>query len=199
MRLEESQRDYYTQKAREKNYPARSVFKLKEMDEKYNLIEMGSFVLDLGCAPGSWLMYLSAKVGQGGRAVGVDFQEINLEPRDNIIFIKQDVLKVKPADLKKVSPGYQAVLSDLSPRLTGLADKDDAIMAEYCQKAFHLAEALLNKEGNFICKMFEGNFSAGFFQTVKERFSFAKRYRPKATPKRSREIYLIAKGFKGGI
>jgi len=195
MRLNESRRNYYTQKAKEKNFPARSVFKLAEMDKKYSLVKKDDAVLDLGCAPGSWLMYLSAKVGPSGKVVGVDFQDINIDPRGNIIFLKQDVLEVKPADLKKVSPFYQAVLSDLSPRLTGLADKDDAVMAEYCQKTLCLAEALLARGGNFVCKMFESEFSAGFFQAVKERFSFAKRYRTRITPKRSREFYFIAKGF----
>jgi len=195
MRLNESQRDYYTQKAKERNYPARSVFKLAEMDKKYSLVEEGDVILDLGCAPGSWLLYLSEKVGPSGKVVGVDFQKIKIEPRDNIILLKQDVLKVKPADLKKVCPVYRAVLSDLSPRLTGVFARDDAIMAECCQKAFSLAQALLSEGGNFVCKMFESDFNGEFFQAVKKRFNFAKRYRPKATPKRSREIYLVAKGY----
>ncbi|MCL5010970.1 MAG: 50S rRNA methyltransferase, partial [Patescibacteria group bacterium] len=84
-----SQADFYTQKARQENYPARSIYKLKEINEKFGLIKTGDRVLDLGCSPGSWLLYISRQAGGAGRVVAIDVEEPKIALPDNAIFIKK--------------------------------------------------------------------------------------------------------------
>ena len=92
MKREFSKKDFFTQKAKEEGYPARSVYKLQEIDEKFGLLQKGFFVLDLGAAPGSWLLYIANKVSMTGKVVAVDILDLNIKPLNNTIFIKRDVL-----------------------------------------------------------------------------------------------------------
>src|SRR4030043_667864 len=87
--------EHYTILAKKEGYPARSVYKLKEIDEKYKIIKKGDFVLDLGCAPGSWLLYVSQKVGNRGKVIGVDIEEAEIPQAANIIFIKKSIFDLK--------------------------------------------------------------------------------------------------------
>jgi 23S rRNA (uridine2552-2'-O)-methyltransferase len=89
MYRKDRKQDFYTILAKKEGYPARSVYKLKEINEKYKIIKKGDSVLDLGCAPGSWLSYISQKVGNKGRAVGVDTEDIKITDKPNISFIKK--------------------------------------------------------------------------------------------------------------
>ncbi len=83
--------DFYKRKAREEEFPSRSIYKLQEIDKKYNLIKKGDRVLDLGCAPGSWLLYLSRKIGDKGKVVGVDISDIQIQLPKNAKFLKKDI------------------------------------------------------------------------------------------------------------
>lgn len=185
--------EFFTIKAREEGYPARSVYKLQEIDKKYQLIKKGSRVLDLGCAPGSWLLYLSKKVGDTGRVKGFDIEDIKIPLQKNIIFIKKDVLALENEDIKGK---YDAVVSDLAPSTSGMRDTDAERSLELCQKAFEIASTVLSSGGNFLCKVLDGESTNDFFKKINGSFRFAKRFRPKAVRKGSREIYIIARGFK---
>lgn len=190
MRLSYSKKDFYTKKAKEENYPARSVYKLKEIDKKYGLIKKGDVVLDLGCAPGSWLLYISEKVSDNGKVIGADMADIKINLPKNAEFIKGEITKIK------ISDRFDVVVSDLSPSTSGINFVDTGYSLELCAKALETAEMVLNPGGNFLCKIFEGEGIDEFFKTVKQNFKFAKRFRPKATRKESREIYIIGKGYE---
>ena len=91
MYRKDRQNEFYTTLAKKEGFPARSIYKLKEIDEKYRIIKKGNRVLDLGCAPGSWLLYVSQKVGNKGKVIGVDIEEIKIPKKANIVFIKRSV------------------------------------------------------------------------------------------------------------
>jgi 23S rRNA (uridine2552-2'-O)-methyltransferase len=185
--------EFYTMLAKKEGYPARSVYKLKEIDEKYKIIKKSNRVLDLGCAPGSWLLYISQKVGNKGKVVGVDIEEIKIPQKANIIFIKRSILDVKESDFKDK---FEVVVSDLSLKTSGVKFLDTGKSLELAEKSFEIAKLFLLPGGNFVCKIFENESSDEFFKKVKNCFDFAKRFRPKAVIKKSKEFYVIGRGFR---
>ena len=206
MYRKDRQNEFYTALAKKEGYPARSVYKLKEIDEKYEIIKKGDRVLDLGSAPGSWLLYISQKVGDKGKVTGVDIEEIKIPQKANITFIKKDIfdlerpeVEVDEADASS-SPFanarvFDVVVSDLSPKTSGIKFLDAGKSLELAEKSFEIAKSVLLPGGNFVCKIFENEESEEFFKKVKKCFDFAKRFRPKAVIKKSREFYIIGRGF----
>jgi 23S rRNA (uridine2552-2'-O)-methyltransferase len=194
MYRKDRQKEFYTTLAKKEGYPARSIYKLKEIDEKYKIFKENSRVLDLGCAPGSWLLYISQKVGNRGKVVGVDIEEIKIPKKANIVFVKKSVFDLKESDFKDK---FEAVVSDLSPKTSGIKFLDSGKSLELAEKSFEIAKSVLLPGGNFVCKIFENELCGVFFKKVKNCFDFAKRFRPKAVIKRSKEFYIIGRGFKG--
>jgi 23S rRNA (uridine2552-2'-O)-methyltransferase len=188
--------EFFTRKAKEEGYPARSVYKLKEIDEKHSLFKKGDRVLDLGCAPGSWLLYVADKIGSQGKVVGMDIKDIKIPLKENIIFIKKDVIDFEKSEGGELNQKYQAVISDLAPSTTGIESVDAAKSLELCEKAFNIAKRVLVPSGNFVCKIFEGESTDNFFKEIEKSFKFTKRFRPKAVIKRSKEFYIIGKKFR---
>ena len=211
MYRKDRQNEFYTTLAKKDGYPARSVYKLREIDEKYKIIKKGDRVLDLGCAPGSWLLYISQKVGNKGKVVGVDIEEIKIPPKANIVFIKRSVLDLKvpilPSKIEhprwQIAIGksdfkdkFEAVVSDLSPKTSGIKFLDAGKSLELAEKSFEIAKSVLLPDGNFVCKIFESEASDDFFKKVEICFDFAKRFRPKAVIRESKEFYIIGRGFR---
>jgi len=182
--------EYYTLKAKQDKYPARSVYKLQQIDEKFNLINKNDKILDLGCAPGSWLIYASRKIGEKGTVTGIDLQDMKTEVPKNAIFLKQDVNAFK-SDKK-----FDVIMSDMAPNTSGDHSVDVERSIELCETALKIAIVGLVKGGNFVCKIFEGEGIQDFFKKVEQNFSFVKRYKPLASRSESREIFIIGKGFK---
>ncbi len=185
--------EFYTTLAKKEGYPARSVYKLKEIDEKYKIVRRGDYVLDLGAAPGSWLLYISQKVGDRGKVTGVDTGEIKIPPAANIIFIKKSIFDLKESDFQNK---FDAVVSDLSPNTSGIKSLDSGRSMELAEKSFEIAKSVLRPGGNFVCKIFENESTSEFFKQVRDCFEFVKRFRPKAVIKSSKEFYIIGRGFK---
>ncbi len=185
-------KDSYQRKAKSEGYVARSVYKLKEIQEKYHLVKKGDSILDLGCAPGSWLQYLSKEVGENGKVVGYDLKEIRCSQIPNVVFFQKDVQSLGKDDFLKGE--YNVVVSDLAPSTAGIKFIDSARSLELAQQALLIAEICLKQEGNFVCKVFASEETQNLFQTVKNKFRLAKRFRPKAVRKHSREFYIIGLG-----
>jgi len=193
MYRKDRQNEFYTTLAKKEGFPARSIYKLKEIDEKYRIIKDGDRLLDLGCAPGSWLLYVSQKVGNKGKVIGVDIEEIKIPKKTNIVFIKRSVFDLKESDFKDK---FEVVVSDLSPKTSGVKFLDAGKSLELAEKSFEIAKSVLLPGGNFVCKIFESESSNAFFKKVKNCFDFAKRFKPKAVIKKSREFYIIGRGFR---
>lgn len=191
--------DHYTRRARQEQWRARSVYKLKEMDARFKILRKGSKVLDLGCHPGSWSQYCLSIVGAEGLVVGIDLIPVKKLPAGNFHFIQADIHeidKVLPADLML---RIDAVLSDMAPATTGSRVTDSARSFELGLKALETAENVLNKGGVFVCKLLEGEPVKDFVAKVNTRFNEVRIFRPKATRKRSSEVYVVGKGFTGPL
>ena len=196
VRKEQSQRDFYTRLAKKENFPARSIYKLKEIDERFGLFSESDVVLDLGCSPGSWLLYISQKIGLLGRVVGVDKENPRIELQPNMNFIKDDVLRNEFLSSDTLKQKYDAVVSDLSPHTSGIRAKDAAESFLFCQRALEIGRLCLKRDCSFLCKMLESEKTPLFLKILKEIFKTSVIFRPKATRRASREIYLLAQNLK---
>lgn len=195
MYRENKKEEFYTKKAKEEGYPARSVYKLLEIDKEFGIIKREDSVLDLGSAPGSWLLYISEAVGKKGRVFGVDIGEIKISKKENIIFINKNI---EDEDIIEFFEDvkFDSVIADLSPKTTGIKSVDSGRSLELTKRAFFIAKGLLKKRGNFVCKIFEGGEADIFLKKISVNFRLFKRYRPKAVSRGSKEFYIVAKGFK---
>jgi len=189
--------DHYARKARQEEWLARSVYKLDEIDKRFQLIQKGNHILDLGCHPGSWSQYASLKVGPKGEVVGVDLNPPERFSAANFKFIQADVFTLDPAWLVTEIGPRDVVMSDLAPRTTGIASTDVSRSIGLARRALELATGLLKKGGHFVCKVFEGEDFGLFRDEVASRFGKTKPFRPPAVRKRSREVYIVGKGFSG--
>lgn len=189
-------KDYFYHKAKKDKYPARSVYKLEEIDRKYNIINKNIHVLDLGCSPGSWCKYCSKKIGEKGVVVGVDQKELKIESLTNIRFIQCKIQELNISDLKKKHKEFDVVLSDMAPFTTGVRGVDQAKSMELAETAYNIAEQVLKKGGHFVCKLFQGADTNILLNNMRERFTWVKSVKPKGTRKESFEIYLVGYNYK---
>ena len=190
--------DHYTRRARKENWLARSVYKLSEIDSRFRLIRKGNRVLDIGCFPGSWSQYGIRQAGRQGEVIGIDIQTPEQVFAPNFTFIQADMMSVDPEWLYGNIGPVDVVISDLAPKTTGHAATDAARSMQLAKKAAETAFLLLKKRGRFLCKIFEGDNDLNKLKTdVSAHFCKARLARPKATRKRSREIYLVALDFRG--
>ncbi|MBE0523293.1 MAG: TRAM domain-containing protein [Methanosarcinales archaeon] len=189
-----NQKDYFYHKAKNEGYRSRASYKLRQINEKHQIIKPGDSVVDLGAAPGGWLQM--AKELSGGRVVGVDLQKI--DPIEGVETMKGDITSEKT--LKRIEEiigeqGADAVICDAAPNLTGNWSLDHGRSIDLCQSALNLATQLLMPGGNFVVKVFQGDLFKDFLDEVKEHFVYVRSYTPKASRKQSAEIYVIGKKF----
>ena len=191
--------DHYAERAKKEGYPARSVYKLEEIHKRFRLFRQEMSVLDLGCAPGSWLLYAARQVGGKGRAVGLDRNPVAIALPKNARSMAVDIFELSEHDRELLGGGYDVVLSDMAPDTTGFRDVDAIRSAALCEAALNLACEVLKPGGGFVCKIFQGEGFDAFFRLVKNRFSGARLFKPEACRKESREIYIIASGKKSDV
>ncbi len=191
--------DFYWRKSKEQGYPARSVFKLQEMQEKFRLVRPGGRVLDLGASPGSWSLYLLDSLAGGGSVTGVDLAEVDqrLASRKNYRFFRgdffaQDVV----AQIREAGP-FDAVLSDAAPSTTGNRTSDTARSLEICRQVLAISAEVLAPGGNLAVKVFQGGGERELMAEMRGMFSSARAFKPKASRKDSMEVYFIGSGFRG--
>ncbi len=183
--------DHYTRKARKDQYPARSVFKLQEIQKKTNLIRKGDSVLDLGCCPGSWLMYAASLSGPSGSVVGIDLKPLNFSFPSNVRIFQADILSLPDEISDAIGHEFNVVLSDMAPSTTGSKTVDAARSFELCKAALNIAHNRLLPGGSFVCKVFQGEDFNPFITLVKTVFISHKIFKPQSSRKASREIYVI--------
>ncbi|MBL7714903.1 MAG: RlmE family RNA methyltransferase [Bdellovibrionales bacterium] len=192
-------KDYFFHKAKKENFAARSVFKLQEIDQRLKIIFSNQKILDLGAAPGSWSQYASKKVGTNGRVLGIDLQPIKIT-LPNCRFITADMRDINLEQIMKdalIEPPFDVVLSDMAPKTTGVKMQDQMRSLELCELALETAKKFLKKDGTFVAKLFHSNEFEGFRTKLREGFSKVDVLRPESTRKESKEIFLIARGFRG--
>ena len=178
--------------AKKEGYLARSVYKLKEIDQKFNLIKPGLKVIDFGASPGSWSQYVLEKIGKRGTVLAVDKEELKIKDKpENLIFLKADILKLDTKEIKSKFGLFDLVLSDAAPNTTGIPDLDSAKSLELAKKVLEIAKEILKPKGNLVIKIFEGKETEKFVKSLKEIFIRVKKFKPQATKKGSKEVYLV--------
>ncbi len=184
--------DHFTRRARDEKWLARSVYKLQEIDRKFKFIRKGYHIIDLGCYPGSWSQYGIRKVGPKGDVTGVDLvQPTALLSIPTFRFFQADVLKIDIRWLADQVGPLDLVLSDLAPDTTGIALTDVSRSMAMAGKTLEIARTVLKKGGHLVCKIFEGGDIRPFRSECSNHFGQVRFFRPNATRKRSREVYLI--------
>lgn len=177
--------------------PSRAAFKIEEILARNRLVTKTARVVDLGCAPGGWLAMLSQAIGPGGRVVGVDLAEVK-NPPVGAITIAGDILdeSVMARVADELGGRADLVTSDLAPKLTGIAARDEARSRELIEAALEFAVAILAPKGAMVVKLFMG---ADFKQVVdafRRHFRTVEVTRTKASRPGSSELYLVARDFR---
>lgn len=188
--------DEYFRKAKREGYAARSAYKLLEINEKKRLIRSGDRVLDLGCAPGSWMQVAAGLVGERGAVVGVDRNPVKVALGPNVRSIEADIYEVAPADLTSVGGVFDVVLSDMAPNTAGdLGDHFRSVAL--CARVLDLAGDALRPGGNLAMKVFEGEAYPDLLRRAARAFGVCKGFKPRASRDVSREMYVVGLGFRG--
>lgn len=195
LRKKETRHDFFYKKAKQERYKSRAVYKLEEIHRIFHIFKKGMKVVDLCAAPGGWSQFVYKKVGLEGRVISVDLQPVSLP---NVISVKGDIAKEETVlQIKELLQGdLDVLLSDCSPNVSGHWGTDHARQIFLAEKSLEIATRLLSKKGVFICKIFQGDLSKNFIHIVREKFSKVRTFKPKASRKRSAEMYLIARGLQ---
>ena len=192
--------DHYTRKAKKDKFPARSVYKLQEIQRKYRIIRPGDKVLDLGCSPGSWLLYASDIVGKKGWVSGIDLKPVSIAVPAHVKIYTGDITDFigddspDRASAGTIGEDYRVILSDMAPTTTGNKNVDSARSYNLCRAALSIAERCLVRGGSFVCKIFQGEDFHGFTEEVRRSFETQKVFKPRSSRKASKEIYIIGMG-----
>ena len=186
--------DYYSKKAVKEGYVARSVYKLIEIQEKFNLFKKGNKILDLGCAPGSWSQYVSSIIDKNGLVVGIDYKEIKVNPT-NAVFIKGNFLKDQTKNKLKEYAPFDGIISDMAPDTSGDKLTDCFASSNLVKDALKFSYEYLKKGGFFIAKIFQGGDEIEIMNEVKMAFKNAKWLKPKSSRKKSIELFIIGIDF----
>ncbi|MGP1368159.1 MAG: SAM-dependent methyltransferase [Treponema sp.] len=184
--------DFWTKKAFSEGYPARSVYKLKEIDEKFNLLKKNYNVLDLGAAPGSWTVFLLRNINENGKVVSCDLNPLAKNVKGgNLTFIQGDLNDAEIRNkIKELGP-YDFIVCDAAPLTTGNRTVDTARSEQLVEMAIWYAETMLKQGGNFAVKIFQNGDQQKILRKMKEIFTTAKGFKPKACRTESFETYLI--------
>lgn len=191
-------RDHYFLKAKQENYPARSVYKLKEIDKRFGLLKQGMHVLDLGAAPGSWSLGAAERIGTKGIVLGADIQTTETQFPENIIFMQEDVFNRSEHfenALREHGP-FHVIISDMAPRTTGTKFTDQARSVELCYEALEVALLHLRPGGSFVVKIFMGPDVKPYVDTMRKHFTMVKNFKPMSSRAESKETFYVAMGFK---
>lgn len=190
--------DIYVKKAQQDGYRSRAAYKLLEMQEKDRIIKPGMTVVDLGAAPGGWSQVAARLVGHNGQVIASDILEMDAIPgvhflqgdfRENDVY--QQLLTLiaeRPVDL---------VISDMAPNMSGTDAVDQPRAMYLAELALEMAAQVLKPDGSFLVKVFQGEGLPEYRRQLQQRFATLNTRKPEASRARSRETYLLARGFRG--
>ncbi|MGB0664439.1 MAG: 23S rRNA (uridine(2552)-2'-O)-methyltransferase RlmE [Pontibacterium sp.] len=196
--MKEHMDDQYVKRSKEDGYRSRASYKLIALSEKDALIKPGMTVVDLGAAPGGWSQIAMQLVGDHGRVVASDI--LPMDPLAGVDFVQGDfteeevlneilqVLGDSPVDL---------VISDMAPNMSGMQAIDQPAAMYLVELALDMARQVLKPKGNFVAKVFQGEGFDAYVKDLRSSFDKVVTRKPDASRARSREVYLVGKGFKG--
>ena len=208
--LQDHLSDPYVKLAQKEGYRARAAYKLKEIDESFQLVRPGQVVVDLGSAPGAWSQYLRRRfapkaAGAGGAAVGaldgtiIALDILPMEPIDGVHFIQGDFREdAVLAELARSVGGrpVDLVVSDMAPNLSGIESSDAARIEHLIELALEFSQQHLKSEGALVAKVFHGSGYSQLVERFKRVFRVVKPVKPKASRDKSAETFLLGVGLK---
>ena len=197
--------DPYVKKAQAEGYRARAAYKLKEIDEAFGLFKPGMVVVDLGSSPGAWSQYLRRCMAPDGSASGdldgslfaVDL--LPMQPIEGVAFLQGDFRDQEVFDQLVAQIGHRAVdavVSDMAPNLSGIADVDASRMVHLIELAIEFCQLHMKKDGSLVVKVFHGNGYDQVVQLFKDTFQLVKPFKPKASRAKSSENFLVGLRLK---
>jgi 23S rRNA (uridine2552-2'-O)-methyltransferase len=190
--------DPFVKKAQLDGYRSRSAYKLTELNEKDRLIRPGMRIMDLGSAPGGWSQVAGKLVGAKGRVLATDI--LPMEPIKNVDFIQGDFTdETVVAQLLDWLGGgkFDLIISDIAPNITGIDSADQASSMYFLELALDTVRQTLKPGATFVAKMFQGSGSDQYVKDLRTSFEKVLIRKPAASRAESREVYIVAKGFKG--
>jgi 23S rRNA (uridine2552-2'-O)-methyltransferase len=192
--------DIYVQAAKKEGYYSRSAYKLIEINQKYKILKPGAKIVDLGAAPGGWSQVVAKHIfkTEGARLISLDLLTVN--PVENADILQGDFTDIAMVEkIKEMLGGAKVdvVLSDMAPNTIGSKSSDHIRIMNLVELAYNFAKEVLNINGVFVAKVFQGGTTGDLLAKIKKDFKYVDHFKPKATRKESNEIYLIARGFQG--
>ena len=190
--INKQRRDIYIRRSKIEGYRSRAVYKLQEIDEKFNILKNGISLIDLGAAPGGWSQYASKKI-KNGKILSIDLKEI--DKIGNTFQIKGDFTDPKYQREIKDYFGFKVdvVLSDMAVNTTGNKNLDSIYIGELCIGAMNFSKEMLNDNGKFVSKIFMGSTFNEIVAEAKKIFKEIKVFKPAASRKDSKESFIICK------
>ena len=195
MKLIDAKKDQYRKLAHEQGYRSRAAYKLKEINKSYRIIGPGSYVLDLGCAPGGWSQIAQKISGNRGKVLGIDTSFV--EDIQNVKIFQGDIDDPTIVDeiIQYFGKKADSVICDLSPQVSGNWSVDHATQISLNYSAVKIMDKVLEKKGNALFKVFDGEYSSEFYDFIRKKFIKTKLTKPKASRKPSSELYCICMGL----
>lgn len=196
--VERQLKDPFVEQAKSDGYRSRAVYKIIEIDEVFEVFKPNQNIVDLGAAPGSWCEYALEKVGSKSKIIGLDI--LDMIPLEGVDFIKGDFTEQETLDeLEKLTGNTRidVVMSDMAPNTSGHAKTDHIRIMYMLELGYDFAINNLKKGGVFIAKIFRGGAENDFLIETKKHFEKVKHFKPQASRDGSKEMYLVATGFKG--
>jgi 23S rRNA (uridine2552-2'-O)-methyltransferase len=185
--------DHLTRAAKDAGFPARSVFKLEEIDRRTRLFRNGMRVLDLGAAPGSWSLYALTRIGATGKLLAVDLEPLAAPLPPNAVFLQADVFALEDDAAAQFAP-YDVVLSDMAPKTTGSRPTDQARSFELFMRALAVAARLGAPGGSFVGKIFMSDDLPLARAELRRHYATERLIRPSGTRAVSTEIFAVGQG-----
>lgn len=196
--------DQYFKKAKAEGYLARSAYKLLEIQERRGIIKPGMAVLDLGCAPGSWLQVAAELVGDGGLVAGVDLSDVRAPMPPCVVAMRGDFTKLDAATLlepvvalRGTGSLYDVVISDMAPNTSGAGDHFKSV--RLCEAVLERLPGVLRPGGALVYKVFEGETYPDLVKRTGEMFSWCRGLKPRATREVSTEMFVMATGYEPAL
>lgn len=196
--MDEHFNDHYVMKAKEEGYRSRACYKLMEIDDKDKLIRPGMTVVDLGSAPGSWSQVAVKRVGDHGLVVASDI--LPMDGIAGVTFLQGDFTEESVFDELMTIIGdrpVDLVISDMAPNMSGVSAVDQPSAMYLVELALDMARQVLKPGGNYVAKVFHGEGFDAYLKDMRSSFQKVVTRKPDSSRARSREVYLVAKGYKG--
>ncbi|MPX91252.1 MULTISPECIES: 23S rRNA (uridine(2552)-2'-O)-methyltransferase RlmE [Salinivibrio] len=195
--LKEHFDDKYVHEAQKKGYRSRAIFKLEEIQQKDRILKPGMTVVDLGAAPGGWSQYAATQVGDDGQVIACDI--LPMDPMPGVSFLQGDFREQAVLDtlLERIQPNQvDVVMSDMAPNMSGNQAADQPKAMYLVELALEMCREVLGPKGSFVVKVFQGEGFDQYLAEVRKMFTAVKIRKPDSSRARSREVYIVATGYK---